>query len=60
MNEVQVAPPERIAAARAAGMASVGLVGTVPAERLAAADLVVRSLRELDAGRLAALLDRAP
>jgi len=52
--------PVGIAAARAAGMASVGLVGTVPAERLAAADLVVRSLRELDAGRLAALLDQAP
>jgi beta-phosphoglucomutase len=52
--------PVGIAAARAAGMASVGLVGTVSAERLVAADVVVRSLRELDAGRLAALLDRAP
>ncbi|HKA29406.1 MAG TPA: HAD family phosphatase [Candidatus Binatia bacterium] len=52
--------PVGIAAARAAGMASVALVGTVPADRLAAADLVVRSLRELDASRLVALLDRAP
>jgi beta-phosphoglucomutase len=52
--------PVGIAAARAAGMASVALVGTVPAERLAAADLVVGSLRELDAPRLAALLDPAP
>jgi beta-phosphoglucomutase len=52
--------PVGIVAARAAGMASVALVGTVAADRLAAADLVVRSLRELDAGQLAALLDRAP
>jgi beta-phosphoglucomutase len=52
--------PVGIAAARAAGMASVALVGTVPPERLAAADLVVGSLRELDASRLAALLDPAP
>ncbi len=51
--------PVGITAARAAGMASVALVGTAPAERLAAADLVVRSLRELDPARLAALLDRA-
>jgi beta-phosphoglucomutase-like phosphatase (HAD superfamily) len=50
-----------ITAARAAGMASVALVGTVAADRLGEADLVVRSLRELlDVSRLAALLDRAP
>jgi hypothetical protein len=35
-------------------------VGTVAADRLAAADLVVESLRELDAPRLSALLDPAP
>jgi beta-phosphoglucomutase len=51
--------PVGIDAARAAGMTSVALVGTVPPERLAAADLVVRSLRELDPRRLAALLERA-
>jgi beta-phosphoglucomutase len=50
--------PVGIAAARAAGMASVALVGTAPPERLAAADLVVHSLRELDPGRLRALLVR--
>ena len=52
--------PVGIAAARAAGMSSVALVGTVAADRLGEADLVVRSLRELDASRLAALLERAP
>jgi beta-phosphoglucomutase len=53
--------PVGITAARAAGMASVALVGTVAADRLGEADLVVRSLRELlDVSRLAALLDRAP
>jgi HAD superfamily hydrolase (TIGR01509 family) len=51
--------PVGIDAARAAGMASVALVGTVPPERLAAADLVVRSLRELDPPRLTVLLERA-
>src|SRR5262245_23463193 len=40
--------PVGIVAARAAGMASVALVGTAPAERLAAAELVVHSLSELD------------
>ena len=53
--------PVGITAARAAGMASVALVGTVAADRLGEADLVVRSLRELlDVSRLAALLERAP
>jgi beta-phosphoglucomutase len=53
--------PVGITAARAAGMASVALVGTVAADRLGEADLVVRSLRELlDVSQLAALLDRAP
>lgn len=51
--------PVGIAAARAAGMASVALVGTAPPERLAAADLVVRSLCELDPSRLRTLLGRA-
>jgi beta-phosphoglucomutase len=49
--------PVGIAAADAAGMASVALVGTATAESLSAANLVVRSLRELDPPRLAALLD---
>jgi beta-phosphoglucomutase len=53
--------PVGITAARAAGMSSVALVGTVAADRLGEADLVVRSLRELlDVSRLAALLERAP
>jgi beta-phosphoglucomutase len=48
--------PAGVAAARAAGMRCVALLGTAPAERLAAADLVVASLRELDPARIAALL----
>jgi beta-phosphoglucomutase len=48
--------PVGIAAAHAAGMASVALVGTAAAESLVAANLVVRSLRELDPPRLAALI----
>jgi beta-phosphoglucomutase len=53
--------PVGITAARAAGMSSVALVGTVAADRLGEADLVVRSLRELlDVSRLAALLERTP
>jgi len=51
--------PVGIDAARAAGMASVALVGTASPQRLAGADLVVRSLRELDPTRLGALLERA-
>ena len=50
-----------IEAARAAGMRSVGVVSTGRSAddlRDAGADLVVRSLRELDVARLAALLDR--
>jgi beta-phosphoglucomutase len=49
--------PVGIAAARAAGMASIALVGTAPAEALAAADLVVTSLRELSPPAVAALVD---
>jgi beta-phosphoglucomutase len=48
--------PAGVAAARAAGMCCVALLGTATAERLAAADLVVASLRELDASRIGALL----
>ncbi len=51
--------PVGIAAARAAGMASVALVGTVPAEQLGAADLVAHSLCDLDPSRLGALLGPA-
>jgi beta-phosphoglucomutase len=50
--------PVGIAAARAAGMASIALVGTALAEALAAADLVVTSLRELTPPAVAALVDR--
>ena len=50
--------PVGIAAARASGMASVALVGTAPAPALAAADLVVTSLRALTPAGLAALVDR--
>lgn len=50
--------PVGIAAARAAGMASVALTGTAPAERLCEADLVVASLRELGPERMADLLAR--
>jgi len=50
--------PVGIAAARAAGMASIALVGTAPAEALAAADLVVTSLRELTPPAVGALVDR--
>jgi hypothetical protein len=39
-------------------MASIALVGTAPAEALAAADLVVTSLRELTPPAVAALVDR--
>jgi len=55
---VEDAPPG-VRAARAAGMASVGLVGTADADalRAAGADVVVGSLRELTPGRIALLLD---
>lgn len=50
--------PAGVAAARAAGMASIGLVGTASeaALREAGAHLVVRSLRELTPERIARLL----
>jgi beta-phosphoglucomutase len=44
--------PVGIAAAKAAGMSAVALVGTVPRERLSAADLIVDSLRELTPEKL--------
>lgn len=54
--------PAGIRAAAAAGMASVALVGTAPADELRAAGarLAVDSLRELSAGRLCALIDGQP
>jgi beta-phosphoglucomutase len=48
--------PVGVTAARRAEMPCVGLVGTVDAARLAEADLVVPSLRQLDPARLQALL----
>ncbi len=50
--------PAGVAAARAAGMAVVALLGTATPEDLRGADLVVRSLRELGPERLAELIDR--
>jgi beta-phosphoglucomutase len=47
--------PVGVEAARAAGMPCVGVTGTVAADRLRDADLVVDSLRALDPARLAAL-----
>jgi beta-phosphoglucomutase len=46
-----------ITAANAAGMASVGLVGTTTREKLADADLIVDSLTELSPARIAQLID---
>jgi beta-phosphoglucomutase len=45
-----------IEAARRAGMASIGLTGTVTAKALSSADLVVESLRELSPGRIRELI----
>jgi len=50
--------PAGIAAARAAGMLAVALLGTATREALADADLVVASLRELDAGTFRERLER--
>ncbi len=46
-----------VAAAKAAEMACVALTGTATREQLDEADLVVDSLRELNAARMSALLD---
>ena len=48
--------PPGIEAARAAGMACVGLASTHPAEKLTFADLVVDSLETLDVPRLLRLI----
>ena len=48
--------PAGVAAAKAAGMACVALVGTATREQLAQADLVVESLRELTADAFADLI----
>jgi beta-phosphoglucomutase len=47
-----------IEAARRAGMASIGLTGTVSAKALSAADLVVENLRELSANRIRELITK--
>ena len=53
--------PSGIAAARAAGMAGIGIVSSGrTAEQLAAADLVVSSLRELTPEIIAKLIDARP
>lgn len=51
--------PAGIAAARAAGMRSIGIVGTFPADRLAMADLVIPSLAALPADLVADVTSRA-
>lgn len=48
--------PAGVAAAKAAGMACIALVGTATREQLSHADLVVESLREIDAEKLRELL----
>jgi beta-phosphoglucomutase len=45
-----------VEAARRAGMASIGLTGTVNAEALSGADLVVNSVRELTPSRIRELI----
>jgi beta-phosphoglucomutase len=47
-----------VEAARCAGMTSIGLTGTVPRERLAAADLVVDHLDELSPRKLRDLIQK--
>jgi beta-phosphoglucomutase len=46
-----------ITAARRAGMKAVALTGTAPREAFEEADLIVDSLKELSAGRLAKMID---
>jgi beta-phosphoglucomutase len=48
--------PAGVAAAKAAGMACIALAGTATPDKLAAADRVVQSLRDLDAAGVARLL----
>lgn len=45
-----------IRGAKAAGMKAIGIVSGVPREQLAAADLIVESLKEVDAERVMSLL----
>ncbi|MDH3582995.1 MAG: HAD family phosphatase [Phycisphaerae bacterium] len=49
--------PAGVAAAKAAGMACIGLTGTAPHEDLAAADLVIRSLKELSVSAAREVVD---
>lgn len=50
--------PAGVAAARAAGMAVIAILGTAPAELLADADAVVKSLREITPERVNEYIDR--
>jgi beta-phosphoglucomutase len=52
--------PAGVAAAKAAGMKCIALVGTAAPGALAAADRIVRSLRELDPRQVGRLLDGKP
>jgi len=52
--------PAGIEAARRAGMAAIGLTGTATPEQLAAADLVIDSLRELSPQSIGALVGKNP
>jgi beta-phosphoglucomutase len=49
--------PAGVAAARAAGMRCIALLGTATPDQLSAADLVVASLRELDPARIEGILE---
>lgn len=50
--------PVGVEAARRAGTAVVAILGTVPREKLAKADIVVQSLREVSPERIGQLIDR--
>ncbi len=50
--------PAGIEAAGRAGMAAIAVTGTAPRDQLAAADLIVDSLAELDPPAIAALIDQ--
>jgi len=52
--------PAGIDAARRAGMAAIAITGTAERKKLARADLIVDSLRELSPGMIRELIDRRP
>ena len=50
--------PAGIAAAKAAGMAAIAVTGTAPREQLAAADMIIDSLSQLNPSNITELIDR--